>query len=126
VRGIAFSQYIKKYVTNDWGDTDAFSFLWDSSAYNDVSRPIRNYSCAKPNPFFCDPEIMELIDASYREMDPTKRERLLQDILAELREQAPAIFIVTTTLGFGVSNRIDDFVVRPHGIMYERISFSDK
>ncbi len=124
VRGIPFPQWMTKYMNNSWGETDAFSFLWDSSAYNDVSRPIRNYSCTKPKPFFCDPHIMPLIDESYRETDPSKRELLLKTIMAEMRDLAPSIFLVTGTTGFGVSERIDRFVVRPHGIMYEQITFA--
>ncbi len=125
LQSATFGQWLGKFASNEWGDTDAFSFLWENSAYNDAGRAVRNYSCAKPKPFFCEPALMPLIEQSFQETDSAKREKLLQTIMSDLRDLAPSIYLMTGTTAFGLSERIEDFYFRPHGIMYERVTFSD-
>jgi peptide/nickel transport system substrate-binding protein len=117
-----FANWLRKYLSGEWGDTDAFSLVWDSSAYNDAIRPIVNFSCLKDKPFFCEESIVPLIRESQTEMDTAKREALLQAIMARLHEIAPSLWIATGSATYAMTEKVQTFSARPHGIYYERIT----
>lgn len=117
-----FANWLRKYLSGEWGDTDAFSLVWDSSAYNDAIRPIVNFSCLKDKPFFCEEAIVPLIRQSQIEMDSQKREAKLQEIMARLHEIAPSLWIASGSATYAMTARVATFSARPHGIYYERIT----
>lgn len=117
-----FANWLRKYLSGEWGDTDAFSLVWDSSAYNDAIRPIVNFSCLKDKPFFCEESIVPLIRQSQTEMDSATREALLQEIMAKLHDIAPSLWIATGSATYAMTDKIATFAARPHGIYYERIT----
>ena len=80
-----FSSWLKSYVNGDW-DADAFSLAWIAAPFNDVYRPMDYYSCARFQPFFCDPALMDLLVQAGREMDPERRVRLLQQLAVDFHD----------------------------------------
>lgn len=52
LRGITYAQWLQKYASAEWGDTDAFGYVWDSGGTYDMARPIELTSCKKARPFF--------------------------------------------------------------------------
>jgi peptide/nickel transport system substrate-binding protein len=121
LRSIPYSAWLPKFSSGDWGSVDAFSFMWDATQYYDAIRPIRNSSCAKMNPFYCDRSIMPLIEASDREMDPLKREDLLRQILAQMRDDAAALWIVTSSATVAMRKGVSNLRLRSVGMMYDRV-----
>lgn len=119
-----FANWLRKYLSGDWGDTDAFSLVWDSSAYNDAIRPIVNFSCLKDKPFFCEESIVPLIRQSQIEMDSARREAILQEIMARLHDIAPSVWIASASTSYAMTTKVATFAARPHGIYYERIKLT--
>lgn len=122
IKTMAFPNFLSKVASGDWGDTDMFSFMLDSSTYGDAARPLSITSCAKPNPFFCEPSVMPSIEAAGVEMDPTKREELLRSIAAQLREIAPAIWLLEFKTFYAARSSVRELPVRPSGIAYEGVT----
>ena len=123
VRTPPFATWLRKFVSNEWGDTDAFSFMWDSGSYADAVRPVRNFSCAKAVPFFCEESIMSLIEETDRIMDPVERERHLQGLMARMRELAPALLLTTASQRVATSPDIAHLALNPPNIAYDSIRF---
>lgn len=124
VRTPPFATWLRKFTSNDWGETDAFSFMWDSGAYADAIRPVRNFSCAKAVPFFCDPEIMPLIEQTDRIMDPEDRVLHLQTVMGEMRELAPALLLTTASQRVATSQRVQAISLNPPNIAYHEIELA--
>jgi peptide/nickel transport system substrate-binding protein len=123
LRPTTFASWLRSYSSGEWGDVDAFSLTWSSAPFQDVSRPIEYYSCAKINPFFCDESIMPLITASTADMNPQSREKKLQEILAKLQEIAPALLLVNAENIITTSARVQNLTARVMGIDFERVTF---
>jgi len=123
LRSPPFATWLRKYLTNDWGDVDAFSLMWDSGGYADAVRPVRNFSCAKAVPFFCDETLMPLIEQTDRIMSPAEREKHLQMVLARMREAAPALLLTTTSLRIATTADVEHFALNPPNIAYHTMQF---
>ena len=121
LRSVPFANWLEKFTSGEWGEVDAFSFVWDSGAYADASRPISLHSCNKPNPFFCDRTVMDLINAANVEMDVAKREEMLHAVLARAKENPPSILLVPIVPTYAVSNRITKIRARSHGLYHAEV-----
>ncbi|MBL8629459.1 MAG: hypothetical protein JNM81_07515 [Rhodospirillaceae bacterium] len=120
----SYATWLRKYLSNQWDDTDAFSLFWDNSSYRDVIRAVKYYSCDKPNPFFCDQTIMPEIYASDVIMDVGARRKALEAIMAKLKDLAPSLWMVEIPYHYAITNDIDKFATRTLGVSYEDITFS--
>jgi peptide/nickel transport system substrate-binding protein len=123
LRAIPFPNWLQKFTTNDWGAVDAFSFAWDATMYYDPVRPIRNSSCAKANPFFCDPALTPLIDASDVEMDEGKRAGMMRDLMARLHGQTVAVWLASGAMTLAFKKEIQNVHWRSPGLVYEAVTF---
>lgn len=119
LRTTTYPERTRKYFSGDWGDVDGFSILWNNAPYNDTGRAIKDFSCLKANPFFCDEDVAAQIEDSNRDMDPSSRERKLQNIMADMQRLAPTINLIEYGSVLGYSDRIDNLTIRPVGIAYE-------
>lgn len=117
-----FVTWLSKLTTNDWGQTDAFSFVWNSALYYDSSRVLQTFSCARPNPFFCEPSFMPDFNDALKEMDFGAREKKLQTLMAKMYDLAPALLLTTVSHDYAMHDRVKGFEALPIGIAYERIS----
>lgn len=122
LRSVPYAKWLTSFLTNEWGDIDAFSLTWDNSAYFDGIRAETYTGCFKAQPFFCAPETKPLIDAISIEMDPQQRTLLLQDLMAMLHDVAPAIWLVTGTEFAAAAKNVDGIALTSRGIQYDRIS----
>ena len=94
LRAIPFPVFLRRYLTNDWADADAFGLSWNAGPYNDIQRPLENFSCLKrPKPFFCDPVLADAITSAGSELDPAKRLVMLKSLAAAHQQAAPALFL---------------------------------
>jgi peptide/nickel transport system substrate-binding protein len=72
---------------------DAFGMVYTMEPIIDVIRTLRNNSCDRPAPWYCDTTLTPMIRDALTEQVPTKRIALKQELMALYREQAPAIFL---------------------------------
>lgn len=93
LRQVSFPDYLGRLFSGDWGDSDGFSIGWMNLNFWDPQRAFEQFSCAYTGAFYCDEEAMPLIEAAGVEMDPVKRDRLLQDVVLRLRDQGAALWI---------------------------------
>lgn len=126
LRAIPFSDYSRKYSMSEWDDTDAFHLIWNNAAFQDPIRPIEYYSCIRARPFFCVPDLVPLIKQSNAEMDTTKRDLLLQDIMARLHDLAPAIWLTNAVYTTAYNGKIANLETRPTGIVFESLSLNNE
>lgn len=121
VRTPPFAAWLRKFQSNEWGDTDGFSLMWDSGAYADAIRPTRNFSCAKAVPFFCDESIMPLIEETDRIMNVADRERHLRDVMRRMRDVSPALLLTTASQRVATTTGIKSLSLNPPNISYHTI-----
>ena len=121
LRTTTYPERTRKYFSGDWGNVDGFSILWNNAPYNDTGRALKDFSCLKANPFFCDDAVSEQIVASNQEMDPEKRARILRGIMADMQTLAPTINLIEYGSVIGYAERIKNVKIRPVGIAYEGI-----
>lgn len=121
VRTPPFATWLRKFQSNEWGDTDGFSLMWDSGAYADAIRPVRNFSCAKAVPFFCDDSIMPLIEETDRIMNVADRERHLRTVMRRMRDISPALLLTTASQRVATTLDIKSLSLNPPNISYHTI-----
>ena len=121
LREIPYQAWLGKYLQNDWGAVDVFSFMWDSSIYYDVVRPLRNSSCSRANPFFCLPDLMPLVDDSDIEMNKGARDAKMRVVGRRMRDDWGAIWLTTSVARMAMHKGVEDVHLRSSGLAYERI-----
>jgi len=121
LRPILSQDWVRMYTNGDWGGADIISTTWNAGAYHDTIRAIETFSCRKPGAFFCAPELEPLIDASNAELDPARRERLLQDIMARYHVLAPSLFLVNLTSVYAHSQKVQTLVLGATGLWFEEM-----
>lgn len=71
----------------------AFGMVYTMEPIIDVIRTLRNNSCDRPAPWYCDAGATSMIQDALTEQNLEKRIALKQDLMARYREQAAAIFL---------------------------------
>ena len=75
----------------------------------------------RANPFFCEPEMIDSIKQSNAEMDPEKRIVLLQNIMAQYHDLAPAIWLTNAVYTTAYNDSVVSFDYRPTGTVFETL-----
>ncbi len=89
---VTFSHLFDHFERGGWHG-DAFGMVYSTEPVIDSIRPLRNNSCLRPAPWYCNTELSDLIEDALTEPDVNKRIALKQHIVARYREEAPAIFL---------------------------------
>jgi peptide/nickel transport system substrate-binding protein len=128
LRAIPFPVFLRRYLSNDWGDADAFGLSWNAAPYNDIQRSLENFSCLKrPKPFFCDPALAAAITAAGSELDPAKRETMLLSLAAAHQQAAPALFLLEQIDLIGSGPRVVGPVLVANRVpVYEALRLRDE
>ena len=121
LRQITFPDYVRRLFSGDWGDSDGFSIGWMNHVLWDPQRSFEQFSCAYSAPFYCDEEIMPLINQAKIEMNPNIREKLLQDIVADLHKQGAALWLIEFSRIVAFRDSINIGKFRLDGTMFEKI-----
>ncbi len=119
VRAVVATQWLQKYFSGDWGRTDVLSMVWNSGAYRDTIRALEIYSCLKPNPFFCVPEMVPAIEATGSIFDVAERDRALQVLMADMHDLAPSIFLISHANTAVVRPGITGLTMSDRGLSFE-------
>lgn len=120
IRSAPFADWLRKYTSHTF-DVDMFGLSWNGAPYYDAQRALEYHSCAKVNPFFCEPSVMPLYEAVGKEFDVEKRRRLLQDLAARVRDLAPALFLYEATDISVIAPAVKNYQVRLRVPVYEAI-----
>lgn len=97
---IQFAQgpsWVQMWFSGDWKDADMLSSAWSNTTFMDAARGFETYSCLRPNPFFCEPSLVEPIKAVAREFDDAVRLAMLKDISQKMHDLAPVLYLFPTT-----------------------------
>ena len=121
IRAITGTEFLRRFMGNEWGEYDAFSLLWNNEPMRDVGRAIEYFSCLRPNPFFCDETVTDAIKAGRSEADPEKRKQILQQIMARMKEMAPAIWLTNTIVITASRPGIEGIEMGATGLLFEDI-----
>jgi peptide/nickel transport system substrate-binding protein len=128
LRSMTFADYARRLFNGDWQGVDAFSNGWLSIGVGDPVRAVDQFSCAYNAPFFCQPDMMPLIDATRSEMDPARRDQLMQDVMAAFNQTAVALWLVEFSSIAGISPRVKNYATRSDaiGILFESMTIEPK
>ena len=123
LRQISFPDYVRRLFNADWDDIDGFSIGWLHVSTWDPQRSIDQFSCAYSAPFYCDQELMPLIDQARVEMDPVRREELLTEIIYTLSQSGAALWLVDFSGSVAYDANIEVGPFRLDGTMFEQMTF---
>lgn len=121
LRTTPYSARPQKFYGGQWGDVDVFSTTWNGGLYRDVIRTAQDFACTKPNPFFCDDEITDLVAKSRSTMDPGEREQMLRNIMRLYRDRAAALYLTEYNSIIGLAPKVQNFRTRPTGMVVEDV-----
>jgi peptide/nickel transport system substrate-binding protein len=124
LRSLPYPDFIERLTTGRWKGLDVFSLLWGAATYADASRNLDRHSCNNPTPYFCEPDVMPLLQAVNVATDPDERERRLQAAVARYHDLAPAIWLVEYAAIFGRAAELQGLEVAFEGVFFERLSWS--
>lgn len=114
-------QLIRGIQQGDWNG-EAFGMDFGTAPTMDALRPMRLHSCWWRHPWFCDEGVMPLIERVRGTFDLEERRKLTQQLMAELRDTAPGIFLFENVFHWGVAARVADFDADFGNLRYERIT----
>jgi peptide/nickel transport system substrate-binding protein len=122
MRQVPFPDYVRRLFAGDWDNADGFSIGWMNRVMWDPQRSYEQFSCAYAAPFYCDEEAMPLIAASRTEMDPARREALMQDIVRRLTDQGAALWLVEFSGVVGMRPGFSTPEFRIDGSMFQDVT----
>ncbi|MCA1611898.1 MAG: ABC transporter substrate-binding protein, partial [Acidobacteria bacterium] len=104
----------------DAGNFDAASLAWSASDPNPDPYPYWHSSQFPPrglnSEFYRNPEADRLMDAARREHDGNRRLAIYHRLHRILRDDAPVIFVATSSQKFGFRRRVRGLVTSPLGL----------
>jgi len=123
LRIVTFGSWMESYLGGTWDkETDGFVLSFNAAPYNDVSRPMEIYSCLRPNGFFCDKALTAKLVASNEETNVDKRLAQLNELAKLFHDAAPAIYLGEQFDAFGVTKKIEGFVIANRAPVYENVT----
>lgn len=126
MRQISFPDYVRRLFNADWDGIDGFSMGWLHNTLYDPQRAIDQFSCVYSAPFYCDEDLMPLINAARIEMNPTRRSEMLTKVISTLSKSGAALWLIdfSGSVAFDQNIEIGDF--RLDGTMFEAMTFNGK
>ena len=89
---IVHADWVRKFLQVKW-DGQAFSLTLGVAPEIDTVRMMLFQSCRKNPAYYCNQDMMPLINASDAEFDPARREKILQELMVKMTEDVPALFL---------------------------------
>lgn len=92
VQTVTTNQIIRNVVEGTWKG-HAFGLHYNYEPTSDVLRALDTHSCLWSQPWYCNDDVMPLIEAAQVEFDPDRNLALRQDIMAFYRKDWAALFM---------------------------------
>lgn len=128
LESIQFPQWLNDYYfKNAWADGgyQGFSLSMNSVPYLDATRSMGYYSCQKNNPFFCDEDVVKLLEKQATLFDPAARLKAVQELAQVYHDLAPAIYLIERATVTGVGPNVVDFAQEGQAFAYTSISLKN-
>ena len=93
MNAIPGTRWLTMYFSGDWEGGHLLEASFNNSIHGDVIRSLETASCKKVGAFFCDEGMLARIEESNRTLDPVRREAMLRDLVADLHEDPPGIYL---------------------------------
>ena len=123
IRTTTFPDWLKKFLGNTW-EGNAFSHVWGVAPEIDAGKPMGFNSCMKDNPWYCNQEIMPLIDKVNTEFDSAERKALLGELMRWYHDEAPSIYLFDQPELNALSPRVKNFQNLNRMFQYHKIDLS--
>ncbi len=121
IRQLPWAQWVRG-VQETGVDGDAFNFEYETLPTGDTLRPYRLHSCTWPHAWYCDKEIMPLLDEAKITFDPARRKALVKQILTRQNEQAPGILLFEPQGIDGVGPKVENYNQENAQMSYSRMN----
>ena len=107
-KNVVQADWLRKFLATTWNyQTFGLELGWGAEL--DSNRMTFFQSCRKEPPHYCNKDIMPLHDAADQEFELEKRRKILQQVMAMMREDAPVIFLFERVDLFGLTKRVLGF-----------------
>lgn len=120
IRTVPFADWLRKYTSGTF-EVEMFGLSWNGAPSYDAIRAAEYFSCAKPNPFYCNRALDPLFAAAQVEFDPARRAEILMNLTEKLRNEAAALFLFEVADLAVVSPAVSNYRVRTRVPIYEDI-----
>jgi peptide/nickel transport system substrate-binding protein len=118
---IPFPQYLRNLQRGSFTG-DAFGASWNSAPYNDATRPMENFSCNRPKPYFCDRVLADQLKAASSLLDEDARRDAMRGLARAYHDAAPALFLVEQVDLYAHSPTVTNVRLRNRVPIYEDIT----
>lgn len=119
---VTFAHLFEHFERGGWHG-QAFGMVYSSEPVIDTIRPLRNNSCLRPVPWYCDQDLSALIEQALTEADAAIRVPLKQRLMARYREEAPAIFLWAEPRFAGLARDVSGYRDVHGFISYDALTF---
>lgn len=89
---IAFADWLQKFNTVKWAGA-AFNLQMSVAPEIDSIRVMLTQSCRRQPSYYCNRDMMPLADRIDAEFDVNRRKELLHQLMSELRDEAPVVYL---------------------------------
>ncbi len=124
VKSIPAAEFLRRFMSSDWSEYDAFSLLWNNEPMRDVGRALEYFSCLRPQPFFCDQPTTDLIRASRGEANPDQRKKILQNLMVRVKNLAPALWLTDSVNLSASTPKLRNIELQTGAIRFERMTLA--
>lgn len=121
VQQIPFADWLRRFLNAQW-ESDGSGFSAFVDPHMDASRPFNNFSCLNPKPIICIDSHMPLIRAAATEMDVKKREKILQDLMMLVHNDAMSMPLLHGIDIYAATPRLKNFQYWNRVLLWERMT----
>ncbi|MCB2108163.1 MAG: ABC transporter substrate-binding protein [Rhodobacteraceae bacterium] len=121
---IPIPQYARGLHQGDWRGV-AFGIDYNAEPSYDALRGFYRHSCLWKVPWYCDREIMPVLEKALATFDLDERKALTHQILRRQRDQAPGILLYDQIRFDAVANRVSGYRFLGGYVPYDEIDVND-
>ncbi|MBP01637.1 MAG: hypothetical protein CMM25_02345 [Rhodospirillaceae bacterium] len=125
MKAIPGSRWLGMYFSGDWEGADLLDTSFNNSSHGDAIRSIEIASCLKAGAFFCDKAMLPRIKDSNQEFNVALREEKLQQLVADLHYNPPALYLFPYFDTIGYSQRLAHITLDGPRLNLENISLRE-
>ena len=124
IQTVTTNQIIRNVVQGTWKG-QAFALHYNFEPTSDVLRALDTHSCLWSNPWYCNEEVMPLIEAAQTEFDPVRNLSLRRDIMAFYRNDWAALFMYQAPRFAALAPGVSGLDVVNNVVSYDTITLGD-
>ncbi len=122
IRGIPLTQLSVAMRTKGAFTGSAFAVDYGTAPSLDSLRALKLHSCLNPVPWYCDPEIMPMVERASSTASMDERLKLTRTVMRRYRDQMPAILLWDIVYFDAIRKEIGEVPAVGTWIVYDRIT----